>query len=139
VPEVIALDISEFELPHLILTFMDGKPSRDSIAAHDGGAWLRRVHSMELPGWGPLGDRARPGPSRGRHQSSREAISNQLSGLRQLVAAGVIDSAGPIGWHACSGRRVVQRETADHHRHAAFATIASSGPGIAASETVGST
>ena len=66
-PEVIALDISEFELPHLILTFMDGKPSRDSIAAHDGGAWLRRVHSMELPGWGPLGDRARPGPSRGRH------------------------------------------------------------------------
>jgi hypothetical protein len=75
VPEVIALDISEFELPHLILTFMDGKPSRDSIAAHDGGAWLRRVHSMELPSWGPLvierdqvppvvaiGHRARPYP-----------------------------------------------------------------------------
>jgi hypothetical protein len=35
VREVIALH-SEFELPHLILTFMDGKPSRDSIAAHDG-------------------------------------------------------------------------------------------------------
>jgi aminoglycoside phosphotransferase (APT) family kinase protein len=42
---------------------------------------------------GTSGDRARPGPSRGRHQSSREAISNQLSGLPQLVAAGVIDSA----------------------------------------------
>jgi aminoglycoside phosphotransferase (APT) family kinase protein len=92
VPQVIVLDLGGADLgyPYLILSFVDGCPSEHPAVVGEAGAWLRQVHGIELSGWGPLVVEPDTGAARGRYQSWREAVRAELSGLRDLVAAGIL-------------------------------------------------
>ena len=91
VPAVLAVaDDAGLGRPSLLLTFVAGGPSEDPAVAREAGRWFRGVHAVELPGWGPvipgLG-----GSARGPYDTPREAIAAELSGVPELVAAGVLD------------------------------------------------
>ena len=97
VPRLVALelDATRLSLPFLMVTFVEGEPSDGADVARDAGGWFRQVHAIELPGWGPLlVTQGSTGiEARGRYSSWRDAIEGQLTGLPDLVAAGLLTDA----------------------------------------------
>ncbi len=91
VPEILAVDLGGSGLgrPFLIMGFVPGSPSEDPEVAREAGRWFRTVHAIELPGWGPL--LIDGADVSGRHASWSDAIAEQLSGVDELVHAGILD------------------------------------------------
>ena len=104
VPAVAALDLDVGlgDLPTLILGFVAGSPSASPEVAFQTGRWFRRVHAEQLPGWGPLTIQGEAGAlARGAFDSWPEAVYAELSGLPELVDAGVIDAPLATAARSC--------------------------------------
>ena len=96
VPRVLVSDLDPSRLgsPYLVAGFVAGEPSEHGEVMRDAGAWFRRAHDLELPGWGPVtvgsGTVTAPGVG-GRHACWRDAIEADLAGVPALVEAGVLE------------------------------------------------
>jgi len=105
VPPVVAVDLDTGlgGLPTLIVDFVPGGPSESPDVAYQAGRRFRRVHAEVLPGWGPLivDGHEEGSPVRGAHASWAEAVHAELSGLPELVDAGVIDGRLAAAARAC--------------------------------------
>ena len=92
VPPVVASAVAGADLgrPYLVLGFVEGEASEDPRVAYEAGRWFRRVHAEELTGWGPLvPDSA--ASAHGRYDTPRQAVTAELTGVPELVGAGVLD------------------------------------------------
>jgi aminoglycoside phosphotransferase (APT) family kinase protein len=89
-PLAVATGGADLGRPYLILSFVDGDASEDPRVAYEAGTWFRRLHTEELPGWGPLLPLA-DGSAHGRYDSPRQSVAAELAVVPDLIAAGVID------------------------------------------------
>lgn len=94
VPTVAWLDVDHGidGQPTLIMAWVPGAPSEEPAVAREAGRWFRWVHSEVLPGWGPLvvdGSQL-PTTARGRYDTWTDAVLADLSGIDDLVRAGVL-------------------------------------------------
>lgn len=98
VPEIVHLESGHGgpgnggpETAVLIVSFLSGAASDSTTIFEATGRAIRQVHAERLPGWGPLVVDA-DDQARGRFRTWREAVLDNLSGLPELVAAGIIDA-----------------------------------------------
>jgi aminoglycoside phosphotransferase (APT) family kinase protein len=96
VPQVIVSELGSSQLgfPFLIARFVAGEPTSDADVVREVGARFRRVHEVELPGWGSLTVGPEPAAAHGvggRYSSWRDAIEADLAGVQELIAAGVLE------------------------------------------------
>ena len=91
VPSVIAHSLNGGPLgaPVLILSLIAGCADDDPAVVASAGAVMRRVHEVQLPGFGPLVPIH--GEWRGQYDSWAEAVAASVSAVPELVAAGVLD------------------------------------------------
>ena len=91
VPSVIAhsLDCEPLGAPVLILSQIAGCADEDPATVASAGAVMRRVHDVQLPGFGPLV--SVHGEWRGQYDSWAEAVAASVSAVPELVAAGILD------------------------------------------------
>lgn len=87
----------------LIVSFVPGTACDDPVVFEEAGRAIRRVHAERLPGWGPIvvdvdGPDHHP---RGEFDSWREYVLDELSGLPDLVAAGIIDARLAVAARDC--------------------------------------
>ena len=105
VPEIVhlALDHDGPDRAMLIVSFVPGTASDDPFVFEGAGRAMRRVHDEQLPGWGPVVvDVDGPDPhSRGQFDSWREYVMDELSGLPELVTAGIIDARLAVAANDC--------------------------------------
>ena len=92
VPRLVAADVHGAALgrPYLVLDFVEGAASEEPRVAYEAGGWCRRLHTDELPGWGPLVPDTDTS-AHGRYDSPRRAVTAELAVVPELVAAGVLD------------------------------------------------
>lgn len=95
VPRLITVDCAGTNLgsAYLVVSFVDGQPTEHPEVLAAAGGWLRRVHDIQLTGWGPLVVDPGTGAARGRYQSWAEAIRAELAGIPDLVTAGLLTPA----------------------------------------------
>lgn len=103
VPEVVSLeqDHGDAGVAVLILSFLPGVPSDAPVIFGEAGRAIRHVHAQQLPGWGPLIVEADGHRARGRFDSWREYVLDELSGLPELVTAGIIDARLAVAARDC--------------------------------------
>ena len=91
VPSVIAhsLDGGPLGAPVLMLSLIAGCADDDPAVVASAGAVMRRVHDVQLPGFGPLVPVH--GEWRGQYDSWAEAVAASVSAVPELVAAGILD------------------------------------------------
>lgn len=94
VPEIVhlALDHDGPDRAMLIVSFVPGTASDDPVVFEEAGRAIRRAHDEHLPGWGSIvADVSGSGAdSRGQFDSWRAYVLDELSGLPELVSAGII-------------------------------------------------
>jgi aminoglycoside phosphotransferase (APT) family kinase protein len=92
VPAVVAADVHGGALgrPYLVLDFVEGAASEEPRVAYEAGGWCRRLHTDQLPGWGPLVPDTDTS-AHGRYDSPLRAVTAELAVVPDLVAAGVLD------------------------------------------------
>ena len=73
----------------LLLGLVPGGPSDHPEVLRAAGRALRRVHRVDLAGWGAL--IVRDGAARGRYPSVAAAVQAELEGVPRLVEAGILD------------------------------------------------
>lgn len=105
VPEIVhlALDHDGPDRAMLIVSFVPGTASDDPFVFEGAGQAMRRVHDEHLPGWGPVVvDVDGPDPhSRGQFDSWPEYVLDELSGLPELVTAGILDARLAVAANDC--------------------------------------
>ena len=69
---------------------MEGAASEEPRVAYEAGGWCRRLHTEELPGWGPLVPDTDTS-AHGRYDSPRRAVDGRARRVPDLIAAGVLD------------------------------------------------
>jgi aminoglycoside phosphotransferase (APT) family kinase protein len=92
VPTVVAADVHGGALgrPYLVLDVVEGAASEEPRVVHEAGGWCRRLHTDELPGWGPLVPDT-DDSAHGRYDSPGRAVMAELAMVPDLIAAGVLD------------------------------------------------
>ncbi|MFT4163725.1 MAG: aminoglycoside phosphotransferase family protein [Microlunatus sp.] len=96
VPEIVHLELdhSATDRATLIVSFVPGTASDDLLTFEAAGRAMRRAHAEHLSGWGPIvadvdGSETEP---RGRFDSWGAYVLDDLSGLPELVSAGIVDA-----------------------------------------------
>ena len=97
VPEIVHLEpgYDGPETALLIVSFLSGAASAEPSVVEAAGRAMRRVHAERFPGWGPLvvdADGSGGDHARGCFRTWPEAVVDSLSGLPELVAAGIIEA-----------------------------------------------
>lgn len=96
VPEIVHLELdhSATDRATLIVSFVPGTAGDDPLIFEAAGRAIRRAHAEHLPGWGPIvvDIDGSEGGHRGCFDSWREHVLDELSGLPELVRAGIVEA-----------------------------------------------